>query len=65
MSYCVELIFGEDASRIYDEHEDPLREDVKGHIKKFEFESIDSKEGFLKGVDEAIGWLNYRIIEHE
>lgn len=65
MSYYVELIFGEDVSRVYDEYEDPLHEDVKVHIRKYKFDSMESKEGFLKGVEEAVGWLDYRVIEHE
>lgn len=61
----VKIIFGkEQVIKLY--NEEPLSNDeLQNNLREYTFNSIEEKNSFLKGIDEAIGWTEYCIPELE
>ena len=62
MSYTVEIIFGKEQIRKHNLNE-PLTDFEKLiNLKKFEFETLNERNAFYKGLSESNGWIEFEII---
>jgi hypothetical protein len=41
------------------------KEELSTNVKEFSFDTVEEKEAFVKGVQEAMGWTAYCIPEDE
>ncbi|EJL65902.1 hypothetical protein [Flavobacterium sp. CF136] len=63
MKYLAEIIFGKDQVRKFHNNE-PLNDFEKIiNLKKYNFECRAERNAFYKGIDEAMGWLEFRVIK--
>lgn len=65
MKYTLKVIFGkEQFVKVY--NNTPLSdEEIKLNVKEYEFNSEEEKQAFIKGLNEAIGWMDFCIPELE
>jgi hypothetical protein len=65
MKHTLKVIFGkEQVVKIY--NNTPLSdEEIKMNVKEYQFNSAEEKQAFIKGLNEAIGWLDFCIPELE
>lgn len=65
MKQSVTVIFGkEQVSKIF--NGEILNEDeLLSYVKKYDFNTIEEKRAFIKGLDEALGWTEFYIPEIE
>lgn len=65
MTHTLKIIFGkEQVLKAYNK-ESFTKEEEKLNIKEYKFESIEEKDAFIKGLNEAIGWTEFCIPELE
>ncbi|MCC7534463.1 MAG: hypothetical protein IT246_11020 [Bacteroidia bacterium] len=63
MKYTVKIVFGkEQVNKIFN-NEKLNNEELKLNTKEFSFETYIEKIAFCKGIEEAIGWTEYVILE--
>ncbi len=63
MKYTVKIVFGkEQVNKIFN-NEKLNNEELKINTKEFSFETDIEKIAFCKGIEEAIGWTEYVILE--
>ena len=65
MKHSLKVIFGkEQVAKIY--NNTPLSdEEIKLNVKEYQFNSSEEKQAFIKGLNEAIGWVDFCIPELE
>ena len=65
MKHTLKVIFGkEQVVKIY--NNTPLSdEEIKLNVKEYQFNSAQEKQAFIKGLNEAIGWVDFCIPELE
>jgi hypothetical protein len=65
MKHTLKVIFGkEQVVKIY--NNTPLSdEEIKLNVKEYQFNSAEEKQAFIKGLNEAIGWVDLCIPELE
>ena len=65
MKHTLKVIFGkEQVVKIY--NNTPLSdEEIKLNVKEYQFNSSEEKQAFIKGLNEAIGWVDFCIPELE
>lgn len=65
MKHTLEVIFGkEQVLKIFNNK--PLSgEEIKLYVREYEFNSEEEKQAFIKGLNEAIGWVDFCIPEFE
>ncbi|MEZ7914714.1 hypothetical protein [Macellibacteroides fermentans] len=65
MKHSLKVIFGkEQVVKIY--NNTPLSdEEIKLNVKEYQFNSSEEKQAFIKGLNEAIGWVDFCIPELE
>jgi hypothetical protein len=65
MKHTLKVIFGkEQVVKIY--NNTPLSdEEIKLNVKEYQFNSAEEKQAFIKGLNEAIGWVDFCIPELE
>lgn len=61
MNYSVKIIFGKEQVEKFYNGIELTKEEKNNFIKEYFFESIEQKEYFLKGMDEAVGWLDFIV----
>lgn len=65
MKHTIRIIFGKEDVDNYLRDGD-FTQTLEGvHIKEFYFETESEKMAFCKGIDEAIGWLEYCIVDNQ
>lgn len=63
MKYIAEIIFGKDQIKKFDNNE-PLNDFEKIiNLKKYTFKTRTQRNAFYKGIGEAMGWLDFKIIK--
>jgi len=63
MKYVAEIIFGKDQVEKFHNNE-PLNDFEKTiHLKKYIFKTRKQRNAFYKGIGEAMGWLDFKIIK--
>lgn len=61
MKYTLKVVFGkEQISKIYN-NEPFSQEELDNNIKEYSFNSIEEKDAFIKGINEAVGWTECYI----
>ena len=65
MKHTVKVIFGkEQVVKVY--NNEPLTEEEQSlFVKEYEFETLQEKLAFIKGLNEANGWVEFCIPELE
>ena len=65
MKHTVKVIFGkEQVIKVY--NNEPLTDEEKSlFVKEYEFETLKEKLAFIKGLNEANGWLEFCIPDLE
>lgn len=63
MSYHTKIIFGKDEVRKYNNGEDFTDDEKIIHLKKYIFETDAERDTFYQGINEAMGWFDYEVIE--
>lgn len=65
MKHTVKIIFGkEQITKIYN-NETFTDEELRINVKKYSFNSIEEKEAFINGINEAVGWMECFFTEFE
>lgn len=65
MKHSVKVIFGkEQILKVYS-NESLNEEEINTNVKNYEFNSIEEKNAFIKGLNEAVGWIDICIPEFE
>lgn len=59
----IKIIFGTDHVRNYLEGNSIGNEDNIGGLYEYTFNTEDEVKAFLLGIDEAMGWQDYHILE--
>jgi hypothetical protein len=62
MSYHTKIIFGKDEVRKYHNNEAFTDDEKSINLKNYTFETRAERNAFYKGIDEAMGWLEYEVI---
>jgi hypothetical protein len=62
MSYHTEIIFGKDQVRKYQNDEAFTDFEKSINFKQYFFETQEERSAFYKGIGEAMGWLEYEVI---
>lgn len=65
MKHTVKVIFGkEQVIKAY--YGEPLtEEELQQNVKQYEFDTLEEKLAFIKGLNEAVGWVEICIPEFE
>jgi len=63
MSFTVELIFGKDVIEKYWAGKDFTDYEKEINFKKYEFQTLQERNAFYKGIGETVGWSEYQIIK--
>jgi hypothetical protein len=65
MNHTLTVIFGkEQVSKVYNK-KTLTNEEIEMHVKEYLFTSEEEKQAFIKGLNEAIGWVDFCIPELE
>lgn len=65
MKPMLRVIYGkEQIIKIYN-NETLTDEEIKLNVKEYQFNSEEEKQAFIKGLNEAIGWIDFCIPELE
>lgn len=65
MKHTVKVIFGkEQVIKTYND-EQLTDEEISLYVKDYEFDTLEEKLAFVKGLNEAIGWVEFCIPELE
>lgn len=65
MKQTLRVVFGkEQIAKIYN-NEILSDEEIKLNVKKYQFKSEEEKQAFIRGLNEAIGWVDFCIPEFE
>lgn len=65
MKPMLRVIYGkEQIVKIYN-NETLTDEEIKLNVKEYQFNSEEEKQAFIKGLNEAIGWIDFCIPELE
>lgn len=65
MKQTLRVVFGkEQIVKIYN-NEILTDEEIKLNVKKYQFNSEEEKQAFIRGLNEAIGWVDFCIPEFE
>ena len=62
MSYYAKIIFGKDQVRKYHNNEAFTDYEKTINLKKYNFETQAERNAFYKGIGEAMGWLEFEVI---
>lgn len=65
MKYTLKVIFGKEQVGKFYGNINLTDEEIKLNVKEYQFNSIEEKYAFIKGLGEAIGWVDYCIPEIE
>ncbi|PJJ10462.1 hypothetical protein CLU83_3886 [Flavobacterium sp. 1] len=63
MGYHTKIIFGKDEVRKYHNGEAFTDDEKNINLKNYTFETDAERDTFYEGINEAIGWLEYEVIE--
>jgi len=63
MRYSVEIIFGKDQIRKYNNNEAFNDFEKTVNFKKYTFETQLQRNAFYKGISETIGWLEFEVVK--
>ncbi|MEN2486165.1 hypothetical protein AAYQ05_00060 [Flavobacterium sp. B11] len=63
MRYSVEIIFGKDQIRKYNNNEAFNDFEKTVNFKKYTFETQAQRNAFYKGMSETIGWLEFEVVK--
>lgn len=65
MKYTLKIVFGkEQVIKVYN-NELLTEEESENNLKEYSFTSIEEKNAFIRGVNEAIGWTECCMPEFE
>ena len=63
MGYQVEIIFGKDEVKKYNRGETFTDYENLINRKRYEFETLNERNAFYKGLAESNGWIEFEIIK--
>ncbi|MBL0735928.1 hypothetical protein JI750_03465 [Flavobacterium sp. GN10] len=63
MRYSVEIIFGKDQIRKYNNNEAFNDFEKTVNFKKYTFETQVQRNSFYKGMSETIGWMEFEVVK--
>lgn len=63
MKYSVEIIFGKDQIRKYNNNEAFNDFERTVNFKKYTFKTQSQRNAFYKGISETIGWLEFAVVK--
>lgn len=63
MGYHTKIIFGKDEVRKYHNGEDFTDDEKNINLKNYTFETDAERDTFYEGINEAMGWFEYEVIE--
>ncbi len=63
MKYNLEVIFGKEQVLKYSNNEPLTDEETNLNVKQYQFNSNEEKHAFIKGLNEALGWIDFYIPE--
>jgi hypothetical protein len=63
MSYHAKIIFGKDEVRKYHNNVAFTDDEKSINLKNYTFETRAERDAFYEGIDEAMGWLEYEVID--
>lgn len=61
MKHRVKIIFGKEQVNKYLTGESLSAEDMTLNVKTYEFDTVEEKNAFIKGIEESIGWAECHI----
>lgn len=65
MKHSVKVVFGKEQVTRAHNNESFRQEDLDLFIKEYNFETIEEKNAFIKGLNESVGWMEIYISEVE
>lgn len=65
MKYNLEVIFGKEQVLKFSNNESFTEEEIELNVKQYQFNSEEEKQAFIKGLYEALGWIDFYIPELE
>lgn len=65
MKYNLEVVFGKEQVHKINNNIHLTEEEVKLNVKQYQFNSVEEKQAFISGLNEAIGWIDFCIPELE
>lgn len=65
MKHSLKVIFGKEQVAKRHNNKPFTDEEIKLNLKEYQFNSDDEKQAFIKGLNEAIGWIEFCIPELE
>jgi hypothetical protein len=65
MKHSLKVIFGKEQVTKRHNNKPFTDEEIKLNLKEYQFNSEDEKLAFIKGLNEAIGWIEFCIPELE
>lgn len=63
MSHKIIVVFGQEQVNKIFEGAIFTNEEKEQFVKRFDFETLQEKEAFIKGMETASGWIDYFVIE--
>ncbi|OYQ45365.1 hypothetical protein [Flavobacterium aurantiibacter] len=63
MKYNLEVIFGKEQVLKFSNNEPFTKEETELNVKQYQFNSVEEKQAFIKGLNEALGWIDFYIPE--
>lgn len=65
MKHTLKVIFGKEQVEKTFNNKSLSDEEIKLNVKEYQFNSKEEKHAFIKGLNEAIGWMEFCISEPE